>query len=132
IFEPRYRQLLLDIASGSDLGRFGVVVLHRGAEAGVVAGLPDVAEVGTLAEILEIEPGADGTSDLLAVGSRRCRVDSLAPGAAPRSHCCGASYACCTKRAASPSRPPCSGYPSRRIDDGLPRSSDTANATHSE
>jgi Lon protease-like protein len=83
IFEPRYQQLLRDIASGPDLGRFGVVALHRGSEAGPAAATPDVAEIGTLAEIVEIEPAADGTSDLLAVGSRRFRVDRLVAEGAP-------------------------------------------------
>jgi Lon protease-like protein len=83
ICEPRYRQLLRDVRSGSDLGRFGVVVLHRGAEAGPTEGLPDVADVGTLAEIVEVELGADGTSDLLAVGSRRFRVAELVAAGTP-------------------------------------------------
>jgi len=83
VFEPRYRQLLRDIASAADLGRFGVVVLHSGTEAGPSGGLPDVATVGTLAEIVEIEPGVDGTSDLLAVGSRRFRVDHLVAEGTP-------------------------------------------------
>jgi Lon protease-like protein len=88
IFEARYRQLLVDIRSGSDLGRFGVVVLHSGSEvgaggAGSPTSAPDVAEVGTLAEIVEVEAGADGSSDLLAVGSRRFRVGALLPEGMP-------------------------------------------------
>ena len=84
IFEPRYRQLLEDVRTATDLGHFGVVVLHSGNEtAGDSAATPDVAEVGTLAEIVEIEPGTDGSSDLLAVGSRRFHIDSLLPSGAP-------------------------------------------------
>jgi Lon protease-like protein len=82
IFEARYRQLLVDVRSGSDLGRFGVVVLHSGSEVGT-ADAPDVAEVGTLAEIVEVESGADGSSDLLAVGSRRFRIGTLMPEGMP-------------------------------------------------
>ncbi|MDT4938354.1 MAG: uncharacterized protein QOG80_2025 [Pseudonocardiales bacterium] len=83
IFEPRYRQLLQDVRAGADLGRFGVVVLHSGSEAGPHAGPPDIADIGTLAEIIEVEPGDDGSSDLLAVGSRRFRVGALLTDGAP-------------------------------------------------
>jgi Lon protease-like protein len=84
IFEPRYRQLLRDIASADGgLGSFGVVALQRGSEAGGGSAAPDVADVGTVAEILEVEANADGTSDVLAVGSRRFRVERLIPDAAP-------------------------------------------------
>jgi hypothetical protein len=44
---------------------------------GPVAPLPDVEAVGTMAEIIELEPNDDGTSDLLSVGSRRFRILSL-------------------------------------------------------
>lgn len=83
IFEPRYRQLLDDVRGSTDLGRFGVVVLHRGSEVGEAGTTPDVADIGTLAEIVEIEPGSDGSSDLLAVGSRRFQIDTLLPAGAP-------------------------------------------------
>ena len=76
IFEARYRQLLRDVRSGTDLGSFGVVVLHSGSEVGS-ATTADVAEIGTLAEIVEVEDSADGSSDLLAVGSRRFRIGTL-------------------------------------------------------
>ena len=64
----------------SDIGpgaaRFGVVVLRSGAEVLTSAGTrpPEVEEIGTLAEILELQPKDDGTSDLLSVGSRRFAV----------------------------------------------------------
>jgi Lon protease-like protein len=80
VFEPRYRDLLEDIADAPGGARFGVVVLRSGTEAlnpRVPAGVPDVEEVGTVAEILELEPKDDGTSDLLSVGSRRFRIESL-------------------------------------------------------
>jgi Lon protease-like protein len=80
VFEQRYRDLLADVSDAPGGARFGVVALRSGTEArdpGVAAGLPDVAEIGTLAEILEVRARDDGTSDLLAVGSRRFRVESL-------------------------------------------------------
>jgi Lon protease-like protein len=80
IFEERYRQLLIDVTSRPGAASFGVVALRQGAEAslpGAPRTTPDVAEVGTLAEILEIEPTADGGSGLLTVGSRRFQIRTL-------------------------------------------------------
>lgn len=76
IFEPRYRQLLDDIRGPSGLGSFGVVALRRGGEVGD-SPRPDVADVGTVAEIIELEPRVDGSADLLTVGSRRFRVREM-------------------------------------------------------
>lgn len=80
VFEQRYRDLLDDIADAPGGACFGVVALRSGAEArgeGTVERGPDVEEIGTLAEILELEPRDDGTSDLLSVGSRRFRIGRL-------------------------------------------------------
>lgn len=85
IFEQRYRDLLADLAAAPNGARFGVVVLRSGSEALTphAAGLPDVAAIGTLAEILEVEPRDDGTSDLLSVGSLRFEVEALVPEGKP-------------------------------------------------
>lgn len=79
VFEPRYRQLLADVRPPAGPGSFGVVALRRGSEVGAVAGAahPDVAEVGTVAEIIELDPQPDGSTDLLTVGSRRFRVREM-------------------------------------------------------
>jgi Lon protease-like protein len=80
IFEPRYRQLLADVKRERDHGSFGVVALRTGTEAvtrHTRSGPPDVETLGTVAEIIEVEPGADGTADLLSVGSRRFKVARL-------------------------------------------------------
>jgi Lon protease-like protein len=86
VFEQRYRELLDDIANAPGGARFGVVALRSGTEAATRqtadAG-PDVEGIGTLAEILEVEPRDDGTSDLLSVGSRRFRIDRLLPEGRP-------------------------------------------------
>ncbi len=90
VFEPRYRKLLEDVHADGDSARFGVVALRSGSEveSGLSRGgsrhqqaaLPDLAEVGTIAEIMEAEPFEDGSTDLLTVGSRRFRViELLAP-----------------------------------------------------
>lgn len=86
IFEPRYRQLLVDISEGPGPAAFGVVALRRGTEAenpGLVRSRAELAEVGTMAEILELEPYEDGASDLLTVGSRRFRILDLITEGAP-------------------------------------------------
>lgn len=82
IFEPRYRQLLQDISSGPGTPSFGIVTLTRGTEVGTegVDEEPEFAAVGTVAEVLEVEPFEDGASDLLTVGSRRFRVERMVPG----------------------------------------------------
>jgi len=80
VFEDRYRQLLDDIAEAPGGAHFGVVALRTGTEAQTewtVEDEPQLEPVGTLAEILELEPRADGTSDLLSVGSRRFRIVEL-------------------------------------------------------
>jgi Lon protease-like protein len=86
VFEQRYRELLDDISAAPGGPCFGVVALRSGAEArsqGTVDEGPDVEEIGTLAEILELEPRDDGTSDLLSVGSRRFRIRRLLPEGKP-------------------------------------------------
>ena len=82
IFEPRYRQLLVDVRRGEVLGAFGVVALRAGSEAGTDQDI-EVETVGTVAEIVEIETRPDGRADLLAVGSRRFRVTALRAGETP-------------------------------------------------
>jgi Lon protease-like protein len=80
IFEPRYRQLLDDLSAAPTGARFGVLALRSGSETlgpDGSDGLPDVAAIGTLAEILDVERKPDGSSDVLSVGSQRFRVESL-------------------------------------------------------
>jgi len=86
VFEERYQQLLVDIADTPGGARFGVVALRSGAEARSDWTLdegPDVEPVGTLAEVLELEPREDGSSDLLSIGSRRFRIAELMPDGKP-------------------------------------------------
>jgi len=79
VFEPRYRELLSDVCTDDGERSFGVVALRRGSEAGSrwPSDGPDLVAVGTLAEIIEVQPYDDGASDLLAVGSRRFRLCEL-------------------------------------------------------
>jgi Lon protease-like protein len=86
IFEPRYRQLLQDVQQGPGQSAFGIIALRSGGEVDLTppgGAPPDIAEVGTLAEILEVEPFDDGASDLLTVGSRRFRIRDVITEGAP-------------------------------------------------
>lgn len=77
IFEPRYRRLLLDVRSGPGPAAFGVIALRNGIDRGATladATEPQIEEVGTLAEILEVNPYDDGAADLYTVGGRRFRI----------------------------------------------------------
>ena len=86
VFEPRYRDLLADLVSGSAgtapgvTGRrgprFGVVAIRSGHEVGA-RDLPELHRVGCVAELVEVQPHADGTSDLVAVGRERFRLLAL-------------------------------------------------------
>lgn len=69
VFEPRYLQLMEDIAS--DDGRFGVVMITRGSEVG---GADQRADVGTIAELVARAQTADGRWMVEAVGTERFRV----------------------------------------------------------
>ncbi len=69
VFEPRYLQLLDDVAEAD--GRFGVVMITRGSEVG---GEDERAEIGTVAEIVSRTPVPGDRWLLEAVGRERFRV----------------------------------------------------------
>lgn len=79
IFEPRYRQLLADVTRSAGARRFGVVALITGreVESELANDEPQLADVGTMAEIIEVEPDPDGTSAVLTVGSSRFHIDEV-------------------------------------------------------
>jgi Lon protease-like protein len=76
IFEPRYRQMLSDVTAPGGSHRFGLVMLTRGIEIGTwnVLGEPEFADIGTVAQILEVHPYENGSSDLYLGGCERFRV----------------------------------------------------------
>jgi Lon protease-like protein len=78
IFEPRYRAMIDDLPA--ERGEFGVLSIRRGTETS-----DDVAfaRVGTTAEIVDRQPNADGTSELLTIGHRRFEVRRLVPSGRP-------------------------------------------------
>jgi len=71
VFELRYRALTRDCLAGSR--EFGVVLIERGSEVG---GGDVRSAVGTVAAIVDAEELPDGRWALLAVGTRRIRVDA--------------------------------------------------------
>lgn len=77
VFEPRYRQLVLDCLS-DDSGRpeFGVTMIERGWEVG---GGDQRAAVGVVARIIRVEALEHGQYALVAAGTRRIRVNAWLP-----------------------------------------------------
>jgi Lon protease-like protein len=74
VFEPRYRELT-ETCLSSD-GRFGVVLIERGAEVG---GGDSRFSVGTVARIVEAARTPDGRYLLATVGAERLRVRRWLP-----------------------------------------------------
>ncbi len=74
VFEPRYRELTETCLRGD--GRFGVVLIERGADVG---GGDSRFSVGTVARIVEAARTPDGRYLLATVGSERLRVRRWLP-----------------------------------------------------
>ncbi len=72
IFEPRYRQMIGEcIQHGQS---FGVVLIRSGEEVGETA---EPVEVGTTAQIVQVESVADGNMNIMCVGKARFRITQL-------------------------------------------------------
>lgn len=77
IFEPRYRQLVVDLVTGEvPGGRFGVIGIREGwtSDDGDMAGL---YEVGCTAELVEVHRLPDGRFDVVTRGRERFRLLSI-------------------------------------------------------
>ncbi|MFN8619923.1 MAG: LON peptidase substrate-binding domain-containing protein [Chloroflexota bacterium] len=73
IFEPRYRRMIGEcLETGSP---FGVVLIRDGREVGPLAG--HIADVGTTAVIRQAGRYPDGRLDIVTVGERRFRIESV-------------------------------------------------------
>jgi Lon protease-like protein len=80
IFEPRYRQLLVDLQDVPDEERgFGVIAIREGHEVGT-DGVRALYAVGTFASLREVTALPDGRFDIVAVGTHRFRVLDLVDG----------------------------------------------------
>ena len=71
IFEPRYRQLLLDIRVTNNL--FGVAYFDP---ANTTNDVPQAGHVGCVAEVTELQGLPDGRSNILTLGLIRFRIES--------------------------------------------------------
>lgn len=77
VFEPRYRQLVIDLlADDVHDPEFGVTLIERGREVG---GGDERAAVGTVARVVQVEALDDGRYAVVAVGTRRIRVNAWLP-----------------------------------------------------
>ncbi len=79
IFEPRYRAMIGRCLE--EESAFGVVLIRDGREVG--GGPTSIATVGTIAEIREAGKFSDGRYELLVVGARRFRIESVTVGREP-------------------------------------------------
>ena len=79
VFEERYRVMVRRCLEHDQ--PFGVVLIRDGREVGT--GATSIATVGTVAEIREASKYSDGRYDLLVVGTRRFRIESVAVGREP-------------------------------------------------
>ena len=70
VFEPRYRQLVLDCLA-ADVPEFGVVLIERGSEVG---GGDVRASIGTITRIIRVTPLGNGRFEMVAAGLRRVSV----------------------------------------------------------
>jgi len=71
IFEPRYRQMLLDIRLGKDV--FGLVYFDSSASENET---PPVGHIGCVAEVTETQTLPDGRSNILTLGVIRFLIES--------------------------------------------------------
>ena len=70
VFEPRYRQLVLDCLA-AEVPEFGVVLIERGSEVG---GGDVRTSIGTVARIVRVVPLGSGRFEVVAAGVRRVSV----------------------------------------------------------
>ncbi|MGI5129395.1 LON peptidase substrate-binding domain-containing protein [Pseudonocardia sp. CA-107938] len=83
IFEPRYRQLTVDLVTGAVPDKeFGVVAVREGFTPDD-AGMAALHEIGCTAQLREVRRLPDGRYDIVTHGSRRFRLLDLDAGAKP-------------------------------------------------
>ncbi len=77
VFEPRYRQLVIDCLADDDgEPEFGVTLIERGWEVG---GGDTRADVGVVARMVQVQALDEQRYALVAVGTRRFRVNAWLP-----------------------------------------------------
>jgi Lon protease-like protein len=76
VFEPRYRQMVIDCLQHDGTPEFGQVLITHGSEAG---GGDDRAMIGTVAQMIQIEALDEERYAIVAVGVRRLSVRAWLP-----------------------------------------------------
>lgn len=77
VFEQRYRDLMQDLlALPVPERRFGVVAIRQGREVGA-DGVTALHDVGCAARLRGVQSGADGTYDIVTIGTKRFGLDAL-------------------------------------------------------
>ena len=83
IFEPRYRQLTVDLVTGAVPGRsFGVVAIRQGHDAGDPYDV-ELHDIGCTAVLREAKRLPDGRFDIVTCGERRFRLVDVDATKAP-------------------------------------------------
>ena len=78
VFEPRYRQMIIDCLQDDGNPEFGQALITHGADAG---GGDERAMVGTVAQMIQVEALDEERYALVAVGTRRIRINAWLPDA---------------------------------------------------
>lgn len=76
VFEPRYRQMVVDLLADDADPEFGQTLILHGREAG---GGDDRAMIGAVARVLQIDALDESRYALVAVGTRRITVNAWLP-----------------------------------------------------
>lgn len=71
VFEPRYRQLVLDCLAGDGAPEFAIVLIERGSEVG---GGDDRASIGTAVSLRNVAPLGGGRFNIVTAAARRISV----------------------------------------------------------
>ena len=79
VFEERYRRMVERCVEAGE--SFGVVLIREGRETGPLDGR--ISRVGTTADIREVGRYPDGRLDLMTVGGRRFRIETLTDSEEP-------------------------------------------------
>ena len=76
VFEPRYRQMIVDLLERDEPPEFGQVLITRGTETG---GGDERSGVGTVAQIVAVDALDESRYALVTVGTRRIVVRAWLP-----------------------------------------------------
>jgi Lon protease-like protein len=76
VFEPRYRQMIIDCLQDDGQPEFGQALITHGADAG---GGDERALAGTVAQMIQVDALDEERYALVAVGTRRIRINAWLP-----------------------------------------------------